>query len=100
MATNSAGAAPAMSDLGRLVLRVTLGVLILFHGVAKLQGGLGVVTGMVAKTGLPAEFGYAVLAGELVAPILLIVGAWTRAAALLVVINMIVAVLLVHTSQL
>ena len=100
MATNPAGATPAMSDLGRLVLRVTLGVLILFHGIAKLQGGLGAVTGMVAKAGLPAEFGYAVLVGELVAPILLIVGAWTRVAALLVVINMVVAVLLVHTSQL
>jgi putative oxidoreductase len=34
------------------------------------------------------------------APVLLIVGLWTRLAALLVMINMIVALLLVHTSQL
>jgi putative oxidoreductase len=100
MATNTGGAGTSTSDLGRLVLRVTLGILILFHGVAKLQGGLDVVTGMVAKTGLPPQVAYLVLFGEVVAPVLLIVGAWTRLAALLVVVNMIVAVLLVHTSQL
>jgi putative oxidoreductase len=99
MATNSS-AGSSTSDLGRLVLRVILGVLILFHGVAKLMGGLDVVAGMVAKAGLPAPVGYLVLIGEVVAPVLLIVGAWTRLAALVVVINMIVAVLLVHTSQL
>jgi putative oxidoreductase len=55
---------------------------------------------MVAKTGLPAQVGYLVLIGEVVAPLLLIVGAWTRLAALVVMVNMVVAVLLVHTSQL
>jgi len=100
MATNPGGADSSTSDLGKLVLRVTLGVLILFHGVAKLQGGLDMVSGMVAKTGLPAQVGYFVLIGEVVAPVLLIVGAWARLAALLAVVNMIVAVLLVHTSQL
>ena len=41
-----------------------------------------------------------VYVGEVVAPILLLVGVWTRAAALLVVINMLVAVGLVHLGQL
>ena len=35
-----------------------------------------------------------------VAPALLIVGLWTRAAALVIVVNMLVAISLVHTSQL
>jgi putative oxidoreductase len=40
------------------------------------------------------------LIGEVLAPLLLIVGAWTRLAALAVVVNMVVAVLLAHTGQL
>jgi hypothetical protein len=43
--------------------------------------------------------GYLVYVGEVVAPLLILVGLFTRAAALVVVINMIVALLLVHTSQ-
>ena len=37
--------------------------------------------------------------GEVVAPLLILVGLYTRAAALIVVVNMIVALLLVHTRQ-
>jgi putative oxidoreductase len=54
----------------------------------------------VAGVGLPSALAYLVYAGEVVAPLLLIVGIWTRAAALIVSTNMVVAVLLVHTGQL
>jgi putative oxidoreductase len=37
--------------------------------------------------------------GEVIAPLLILVGLFTWAAALVIVINMIVALLLVHTSQ-
>ena len=37
--------------------------------------------------------------GEVIAPLLVIVGLWTRAAALVIAVNMIVAVLLVHTGE-
>lgn len=88
-----------MDDRGKLVLRVLLAVLILFHGVSKLIGGVGFITGMLAKAGLPSAFGYLVYIGEVLAPLLILVGMYTRLAALVVVINMIVALLLVHTSQ-
>ena len=87
-------------DAGRLVLRVALGVLILFHGVAKITGGNGFVTGALAKVGLPEWVAYGVYIGEVLAPVLLIVGAWTRPAALVVAFNMIVAVWLVLGSRL
>ncbi|WP_082547699.1 DoxX family protein [Massilia sp. Root335] len=90
---------PATGDAGRLVLRVVLAVLLLFHGVSKVIGGVGFVTGMLAKVGLPAGLGYLVYIGEVVAPALILVGLFTRAAALIVVVNMIVALLLVHTGQ-
>ena len=87
-------------DAAKLLLRVVLGVLMLLHGVGKLEGGIAAVVGMVAKTGLPGALAYAVYLGEVVAPLLLLVGLFTRPAALVVAINMVVAVLLVHTGQL
>jgi putative oxidoreductase len=86
-------------DQGKLLLRVVLAVLLLFHGVSKLMGGIGFITGMLEKAGLPGVFGYAVYIGEVVAPLMILFGIYTRAAALVVAINMIVALLLVHTSQ-
>jgi putative oxidoreductase len=86
-------------DLGRLLLRVALAVLLLFHGVSKLMGGIGFITGMLEKAGLPAGLGYLVYVGEVVAPLLILFGVWTRLAAIIVAGNMIVAVLLVHTKQ-
>jgi putative oxidoreductase len=86
-------------DQGKLVLRVILATLLLFHGVSKLIGGVGFITGMLEKAGLPGVFGYLVYIGEVVAPLMILFGVFTRVAALVVAINMIVALLLVHTSQ-
>lgn len=89
----------ATGDAGKLVLRLSLGILILLHGIAKITGGVGPILGMVAKAGLPEAFGYLVYIGEVVAPLLLIAGVWTRAAAIVIAINMVVAVALVHSQQ-
>jgi uncharacterized membrane protein YphA (DoxX/SURF4 family) len=88
------------TNLGKLVLRLTLGGLLLFHGVAKIYRGVDGIVERVAGSGLPSSLGYLVYVGEVLAPALLIAGLWTRAAALLVAINMVVAVLLAHTAQL
>ena len=89
-----------MQDVAKLVLRLTVGLLILLHGISKIQGGPGFILDIVEKAGLPDPFGYLVYVGEVLAPILVIVGLWTRVAAVVIAINMIVAVLLVHTGQL
>jgi len=86
-------------DLGKLILRAALALMILLHGVAKIIGGVGFISGMVAKMGLPPAFGYLVYVGEVIAPLLMLFGIWTRLAALVVAINMAVAVLLVHTAE-
>lgn len=88
------------ANLGRLVLRLMLGGLLLFHGVAKLQHGVDGIVERVAGTGLPASLGYLVYVGEVLAPVLLILGLWTRLAALIVAANMVIAVLLAHAAQL
>lgn len=87
-------------DAGKLVLRVVLGLLILFHGLSKIIGGIGFIVGTLGKAGVPGELAYLVYVGEVIAPLLLILGIWTRLGALIVMINMIVAVLLAHTGQL
>lgn len=84
---------------GALLLRVTLALLLLLHGVAKLRYGIGWIEGQVVRQGLPGFLAYAVYLGEVVAPLLLLVGYWVVPAALLVVANMIVALLLVHRGD-
>jgi putative oxidoreductase len=86
-------------DAGKLVLRAALAIIILFHGVSKLIGGIGFIGDMLAKAGAPAALGYFVYVGEVIAPLMILAGIFTRLAALLVAINMIAAILLVHTSQ-
>jgi putative oxidoreductase len=88
-----------MQDTGKLILRLALGLLILFHGVSKLMNGIDPILAGVTSAGLPRDFGYLVYVGEVVAPILIVIGFLTRPAALVIAINMIVAVYLVHTSQ-
>jgi putative oxidoreductase len=90
----------AAADSGRLVLRVTLGVLVLLHGIAKLIHGPAYIVGLVTGAGLPALLAYGVYVGEVVAPILVIIGLWARAGALVIAINMLVALALVHMGQL
>lgn len=89
----------ASHDVAKLLLRLILGVLILLHGIGKIAAGPGAILDAVGQSGLPAAFGYLVYVGEVIAPILVIVGVWTRVAAIVIAINMIVAVLLVHVSQ-
>lgn len=87
-------------DIAKLVLRLTLGLLMLFHGIAKLRYGIGPIEGMVMAKGLPAIVAWGVYIGEIVAPLLLIVGAQVRAAAAIVAFNMLVAIWLAHLGDL
>lgn len=88
------------ADLGKLILRVTLGVLILLHGIAKLKGGVSGIVGMVEAQGLPAWMGYGVLVGEVLAPVMVLIGAYARIGGIIIAINMLVAIWLVHMGQL
>lgn len=86
-------------DWGKLLLRLTIAVLLLLHGIAKLKSGIGWMAGPLGAVGLPVFVGYGVFVGEVIAPVLLIVGKWTRIAGLLVAINMVAAILLVRRAD-
>ena len=92
--------ASTQQDLGKLVLRIVLGVLILLHGISKLRHGLGAIEGMAAAHGLPAFVAYGVLVGEVLAPALLLLGWFSRVGAALVAVNMLFAFALAHMGQL
>jgi putative oxidoreductase len=90
-------------DLGKLVLRVTVGALLLFHGVHKLMTGIEPISAMLAAHHLPAQLAYGVYVGEIIAPAMLVLGLFARIGAVLIVVNMIVAVALAgvgHIAQL
>lgn len=84
-----------MDDKGKLILRLTVAVLLAFHGVSKLRHGVAWMAGPLQAHHLPAWLAYGVYVAEVVAPILLIAGFLTRAAALVVAFEMLMAVYLV-----
>ena len=91
---------PWLDDGGKLVLRLLVGGLMLPHGIAKIQGGIAGISGMLAAKGLPEFLAYGVYVGEIVAPLMIIAGWYTRPAALVLAFNMVVAVLLAHSGDL
>lgn len=88
------------SDLGKLLLRVSVGGLMLFHGLSKLQHGYGSVEQLLLKAHLPGYLSHGVLIGELLAPVLMVLGIYTRPAALAEAFVMVMAVYLVHSKTL
>jgi putative oxidoreductase len=90
----------SLDDLGKLVLRLGLGILLLLHGLAKLDGGLDGISRMVVAHGLPGFVAYGVYIGEIVAPILIILGLYARIGGLIVLVNMLFVFGLAHTTDL
>jgi putative oxidoreductase len=83
-----------VQDIGKLLLRVTLAALILFHGVDKIIHGIVWMQDPLASLGLPSWIAYGVYIGEVIAPLFLILGLGARIAALVIAINMVMAVIL------
>jgi len=87
-------------DLGKLVLRLVLGIFMLLHGYAKIVKGVSGIEASVISSGLPGWVVYGVYVGEVLAPLLLILGFYARIGGLIIVVNMIFAITLSHWSQL
>lgn len=88
------------TDIGKLVLRLGLGSLLLLHGIGRMWGGLDFLMPALARHGLPGALAHLAYAGEIFAPLALILGAFTRLAAALVVVNTGFTVFLIHMTQL
>ena len=89
-------------DVGKLLLRLMVGIFMLFHGVAKLTnlGSLQFIKGQLASFGWPELIAYGVYIGEIVAPLMIIFGMYSRFGSFIVVVNMVIAIVLVHSHEL
>lgn len=85
--------------LGLLILRLNLGILMLMHGIAKVIKGAGAIQDKMQEAGIPSFFAYGVYLGEIIAPLLLIIGFRVRIAAVLYIGTMLVAIGLVHSGD-
>jgi putative oxidoreductase len=89
-------------DIGKLLLRLTVAVLMLFHGYSKIvnPGSLDWIAGTLSAYGLPTVLSYGVFVGEILAPLLLIAGVYCRIGGWLIFLNMLFAIFLAHQSEL
>jgi len=87
------------NDLGLLILRISVSVLMLLHGISKFSGGLEFIKSMLVEKGLPDFIAYGVIVGEVVAPIAILIGFRTRIAAAIYAFNCLVAILMVHSAD-
>ena len=87
---------------GLTVLRVVLGIVFLVHGAQKLfVFGFGGVAGLLGGLGVPAPglFAVVVTLVEVVGGIALILGLFTRVAAIMLAVDMLVATLTAHLAN-
>jgi len=89
-------------DIAKFILRITVGLLMLFHGVAKLVNlqTLDFIKNQLEGIGMHPIFAYGVYVGEIVAPLLIILGIYSRFGGFLIFVNMLFAIILVHTNDL
>ena len=88
-------------EMGKLALRMTVGILILFHGYSKIMnlGSLDWIGGTLSAYGLPTVLAYGVYVGEVLAPLMIIIGFRARLGGWLIFINMVFALFLAHTDE-
>lgn len=87
-------------SLGILVQRISVGGLMLFHGFYKLSNGVSWIAEMLASKGLPGFIAYGSYIGEVVAPVMIILGVRTRVSSVILAMTLFNAFLLMHTSDL
>jgi putative oxidoreductase len=101
MSIIAANVSRKVSDVGHLVLRLSFSLLMLTHGVPKLQQ---LVAGGTSDFPDPVGVGSTVslivaVCGEAVAPVLVMIGLFTRWAAVLPCVIMAVAAFMVHSGD-
>lgn len=87
------------NDIAALILRFSVGFMMLFHGYKKASDGVGYIGSLFSKIGLPESLAYLSLIGMIIAPIMLLLGFKVRIASILVMGSMFVAIILAHTND-
>lgn len=87
-------------NVGILLIRITISSLMLLHGITKLDAEVGGIVGLVTSKGLPGFLAYGAIAGEVIAPLMILIGFRTRLAAVVYALNCVAAILLAHCADL
>ena len=77
------------TDIGILIIRVSLGGIIFFHGFYKLMHGIDDQVQILASNGVPGQLMFFVYISEVLAPVLIVLGVLTRLSALTIIVTMI-----------
>jgi putative oxidoreductase len=88
------------SDIAKLILRVSVGAMMLFHGFDKVINGIDGIKQLTVSAGFLEFLAYSVFIGEVVVPIFILLGAYARAASLVLAFNMAVAIFLAYGNSL
>jgi len=86
-------------DLGKLLLRIAVGSLFLLHGIHKMLHGFDGIKIALVKNGFSEFWWFGCFVGEIIAPICIILGIFSRISALLVVVVMIFSIYLVFGAS-
>ena len=87
-------------DLSKLFLRLSVGGMMLFHGVHTLLTGLDPVKTILTARGLPEALSYATYCGEIVGPVLVLLGLFPRIGAALIALEVVALIVLGGLPQL
>jgi len=88
-----------LDHYGKLVLRLTVGILLLIHGIAKVGSGVDWLDGMLMNAGLPVFLKWGAYVGEVVAPLLVIFGVYARVGGALIIVQILFAIGLAHPAS-
>lgn len=83
------------SDIGKFILRLGVGGLMLLHGIHKLFHGHDIIIKQLENNNLPTFLWLGVPVGEVLAPLLLILGIATRLSSFLIAFTMLMTFFLV-----
>jgi putative oxidoreductase len=86
-------------DLGKFLLRLGVGGLMLFHGIHKMINGFQGIKDLLSANNLPEILWIGVPIGEILAPLCILIGVFTRISALLVAITMFFSIYLAHAAE-
>lgn len=92
---------PQLDDIGKLILRLMVGVMILLHGIHKVLNpeSLDSINTMLTTINLPQSLAYGVYLGEVLGGLMVILGVYSRIGGMLIVGNMLFAIALAHGAQ-
>jgi len=81
-------------DLGKLLLRLGIGGLMLFHGINKVAYGFDGIKGLLVSKAVPEILWVGAFIGEVIAPIFIILDFLTRISSLMMFITMLFSIFL------